>query len=195
MSVLRRLFFNVGYLGTPPWESGISPPELLEFIQTNPPGRALDIGCGTGTNAITLARAGWQVEGIDFARLAIRIARRKAAKAGVKVKFSIDDATQLLHVSGPYSLVLDIGCFHTIDNKHKYLDQLTRIIDTKGYWLVYGFFKQDHRLSGPGLIEADLESISKQSFILISRRNGFDRKGQPSVWLTYQYPNPLILMP
>jgi len=195
MNVLRRLFFNFEYLGTPAWDSGISPPELLEFIRTNPPGQALDIGCGTGTNGITLARAGWKVEGIDFAPLAIRIARRKAARAGVKAEFLIDDATQLRRVRGPYHLVLDVGCFHSIDNKHKYLNQLTQILDTNGYWLVYGFLKVDHRRKGPGLVEADLESISKHSFILVSRRNGFDRNERPSVWLTYQYPNSLKSTP
>ncbi len=59
--MFRRLAFNFWYFRKPPWDSGISPPELLEFIRTHPAGKAIDLGCGTGTNVITLAKAGWQV--------------------------------------------------------------------------------------------------------------------------------------
>ena len=46
-----------------PWDTQVTPPEVMEFIARTPPGKALDLGCGTGTNAITLARHGWQVDG------------------------------------------------------------------------------------------------------------------------------------
>ena len=41
--MLRRLSFNFWYFRKPPWDSGISPPELLEFIQTHPAGKAIDL--------------------------------------------------------------------------------------------------------------------------------------------------------
>ncbi|HZD55845.1 MAG TPA: class I SAM-dependent methyltransferase, partial [Anaerolineales bacterium] len=71
MKILRRIFFNLWYYREPPWDTGISPPELLAFIESHPAGQALDLGCGTGTNVITLARNGWQVTGVDFAPRAI----------------------------------------------------------------------------------------------------------------------------
>jgi methylase of polypeptide subunit release factors len=67
MKIFRKLFFNLWYFRDPPWDTGISPPELIDFINSNPPGKALDIGCGTGTNAIRLAKEGWRVTGVDFA--------------------------------------------------------------------------------------------------------------------------------
>ena len=60
--------------GTTPWDTNITPPEVKEFIAAAPPGKALDLGCGTGTNAITLAQHGWQATGVDFAPKAIRTA-------------------------------------------------------------------------------------------------------------------------
>ena len=62
-NLLRRFLFHYWYFGQPPWDTGVSPPELLDFIQNHKPGRAIDIGCGTGTNVITLANAGWNVTG------------------------------------------------------------------------------------------------------------------------------------
>ena len=78
-----------------PWDTQITPPEVMEFIARTPPGKALDLGCGTGTNAITLARHGWQVTGVDFASKAISAARRKAAGAGLKIDFHTADVTDL----------------------------------------------------------------------------------------------------
>src|ERR1700680_4195290 len=75
--------FNEHYRsGNMPWDSGISPPELIEAV-TGPtalaPGRMLDIGCGTGTNCRTAARLGGQTVGVDFVSLAIERANQKAA--------------------------------------------------------------------------------------------------------------------
>jgi SAM-dependent methyltransferase len=184
MSFLRRLNFNFRYFGKAPWDSGISPPELLEFINQHPAGRAIDLGCGTGTNVITLARAGWQVSGIDFAQRAIQIAKRKSQDAGIIAQFLVGDVTHF-KVGGQFDLALDMGCFHGVDNRAAYLDQLTRILAPGGYWLMYGFFKPDPHLPGPGLAEAELALIPPQ-LTLFSRRDGFDKRERPSAWFLYQ---------
>ena len=56
--------------------------------------RILDIGCGTGRHAIELARRGYQVTGFDLSEAQLRLAREKAAQAGVVVEFQRRDATQ-----------------------------------------------------------------------------------------------------
>ena len=113
-NLLRRFLFQYWYFGQPPWDTGVSPPELLEFIEHHKPGRAIDIGCGTGTNVITLANAGWHVTGIDFAPRAIKLARQKLEQAGVQAELLINDATKLNGIDGPFDFALDLGCFHGV---------------------------------------------------------------------------------
>jgi SAM-dependent methyltransferase len=185
---LRRLFFNLWYFFNPPWDTGISPLELMEYIQSHPPGRALDMGCGTGTNVITLAKHGWQATGVDFAIPAVRNARKKASEAGVEVDFYIDDVTRLEHISGEFDLVLDMGCFHSLssDGRQKYMHKLTRVLAPSGAFLVYVFFK-DTDEEGAGVSEADLKKL-EESLELEWRQNGTERGRRPSAWLQFCRP-------
>jgi ubiquinone/menaquinone biosynthesis C-methylase UbiE len=186
MNFLRRLQFNFWYFRNPPWDSGITPPELFEFIRSHPAGRAIDIGCGTGTNVITLAKTGWQVTGFDFASHAIQIAKRKAKKADVRANLFIDDATHMKNVTGQFDLALDLGCFHSLENKTDYLTQLDRILAPNGFWLMYGFLKPSPHPTAPGLADSDLNMISVQALTLLTRRNGFDKRERPSAWFLFQ---------
>jgi ubiquinone/menaquinone biosynthesis C-methylase UbiE len=186
-TLFRRIFFQYFYFRQPPWDTGISPPELLEFIEEHEPGCAIDLGCGTGTNVITLARAGWQVTGVDFAPRAIKLARQKLDKAGVRAELLVRDATQLQGVQGPFDLAFDVGCFHSIppDPRRRYLDQLDRILAKRGFWLMYAFLKPSPQGGSPGLSEADLGLISSQ-LTLLSRRDGFERGERASAWFLFQ---------
>jgi len=183
-NIFHRFTFNLWYYFNPPWDSGISPPELLDFIEKNPPGKAIDIGCGTGTNVITLAQAGWDVTGVDFAPRAIKIAKRKAGKVGIEAELHVRDATDLEGISGPFDLALDMGCFHSLgDKKADYLSELDRLLAPGGHWLMYGFFRASS--SDTGLAEADLELISA-SLNRVWRRDGFDKRERPSAWFLYR---------
>ncbi|MEW6403657.1 MAG: class I SAM-dependent methyltransferase [Chloroflexota bacterium] len=185
--MLRWLEFNLWYFGKAPWDSGISPPELFDFIQSHPAGQAIDLGCGTGTNVITLAKAGWQVVGIDFAVRAIQIAKRKTRGAGVKADLRVGSVTKL-NLDQQFDLALDIGCFHGVENRAAYLEQLTRLLVPGGFWLMYGFFKTAPDHAGPGLAQPDLDTISARGLTLLSRQDGFDKKERPSAWFLYQKP-------
>lgn len=173
------------YLRRPSWDSGITPPELFQYIQTHPAGRAIDLGCGTGTNVLTLAQNGWQVTGVDFIPKAIRIAKRKAQNVK-NIDLLVGDVTNLRGITGPFDLALDIGCFHGVENKSKYLDELNRILAPGGHWLLYGFFKPNSQPSGPGLDEATLNLIHTRGFSLLTRTDGFDKKNRPSAWFLFQ---------
>jgi len=187
---LRRLIFSLWYYFNPPWDTGISPPELFDFIKKHPAGKAIDIGCGTGTNVITLAQAGWQVMGVDFVPRAIRMAKRKARKAGIRAELMVRDVTNLKGITGPFELALDIGCFHSLgDKKADYLSELDRILAPGGHWLMYGFFKSSADQPGPGLAEADLE-LAPAPLSLVWRQDGFDKRERTSAWFLYQKVKP-----
>ena len=185
MDILKRLFFNYWYYRDPPWDTGISPPELIHFIAENPSGRSLDIGCGSGTNAITLAENGWDSTGVDFAPKAIKAAKNKARNAAVDAKFYIDDAIYLKHIEGKFDLVLDMGCFHNLSDKKKllYMNNLPKILKKGGAFMIYAFQIPD-AMTGSGLNENDISKLSTL-LTLVDRTNGFEREDRPSVWLEF----------
>jgi SAM-dependent methyltransferase len=169
----------------PPWDTGISPPELLQFIQLNSPRRALDLGCGTGTNALTLARNGWQTTGVDFIPRSIRQARQKARVAGLKIHFFIDSVSRLQNISGHFDLILDVGCFHGLVKYEKlaYQQNLLRLLAPGGSYLLYGFIDTGNNISLPGITVEDVAALSA-SLELVSRGDGTDRS-HTSTWLHF----------
>ncbi len=186
MLTSRRLFFELSYLlRRSPWDTGLSPPELLEFIESHPPGRALDLGCGTGTNLLTLAQHGWQVTGIDVSSLAICRARRKARRAGLRLDVRQGDASDLSHLSPPFDLALDIGCYHGLSpaQQSRYADGLSRLVRPGGTFLLYGF---EHHPSTPPQAWLTEEALSQRfgaAFDLVRYCRGLDQE-RPSVWVT-----------
>ena len=83
-----KLFYQLGYrYFCMPWEIGPRE-ELVRLVENRriTPCRAIDLGCGTGSNAIFLAQHGFDVTGIDYAASAIEKAKRKADAAKVKVE-------------------------------------------------------------------------------------------------------------
>jgi cyclopropane fatty-acyl-phospholipid synthase-like methyltransferase len=185
--MLRKLFFHIAYLQKPVWDTGISPPELLDFIATHNPGRALDMGCGTGTNAITLAKHGWQVVGVDFVKRAINLARQNAEQYGVDLDLRVDDVTRLDSVSGRFDLILDMGCFHSLPptTRQSYILKIDRLLTDSGTFVLYLFMKSNPDSVGPGATIADILFIT-ENLRLIGRKDSTERGVRPSAWLTLQ---------
>ncbi len=186
---LRRISYALMYFRRPPWDTGISPPELMEHIAAHPAGRALDLGCGTGTNALTLAQHGWQVTGVDFIPRAIRQAQRKARQAGLQIDFRVDDVTRLAGVNPPFDLALDMGCFHSLTpaGRQAYLANLERLLAPGGTFLLYAFVRPDDAPGAVGLTESEIGSIAAR-FQPVRRLNSTERGRKPSAWLTWRKP-------
>jgi tellurite methyltransferase len=84
-------------------------PLLAEVSELVPPGRALDLACGAGRNALYLARLGWQVVAVDASAAAIRIVREQAAAAGLTLDTRVADLEQggFAIEPGAYDLICD----------------------------------------------------------------------------------------
>ncbi|ROQ89582.1 methyltransferase domain-containing protein [Desulfosoma caldarium] len=187
--ILRsRWGFEWLYLrGKTPWDTGITPPEVMEFLAHTPPGRALDLGCGTGTNAITLARHGWQVTGVDFSPQAIRRARRKAASAGLTIAFYVADVTNLATLQGPYDYVLDIGCLFALsqDGRRRYARELERLTAPGAWYMLYAWLPRPWRGGLWGISVNEVESLFGGEFTRERYVIG-EEKGHPSAWYWYR---------
>ena len=121
MSLMYRLMYRVGFT---PWDTGQVPSELSTLIDgpgALPPGRALDIGCGTGTQAVYLARRGWEVTAVDAVPRPLTRARARAQEAGVSVDWVLADVARLhrLGLAPGYTLFFDRGCFHGLDEAQR----------------------------------------------------------------------------
>jgi SAM-dependent methyltransferase len=88
------------------WEPLLDGPGALE------PGRALDVGCGSGRDAVHLAARGWQVTAVEFVDKALARARERAAEDGVEVRWVRGDVGELgrLGLEPGYTLLYDFGC-------------------------------------------------------------------------------------
>jgi cyclopropane fatty-acyl-phospholipid synthase-like methyltransferase len=183
------LRFHVWYYRHPPWDTGISPPELYEYIKYNPAGRALDMGCGTGTNVVTLAAAGWRVVGVDFVTRAVHSAQRRIRRAGMSGLAEVhrDDVARLEGVDGPFDLILDIGCYHGLPDEAQtgYRRNIERLLAPGGAWLMYTRCRPES-VQSLGISEKHIRCLQER-WRLVKREDGFDRMDVPAVWLTFQY--------
>ena len=78
---------------------------LVAEVTAMVPGRALDVGCGEGADAIWLAERGWVVTAIDVSGVAIARAREEAERAGVTIEWVVDDIVSAAPPAGPFDLV------------------------------------------------------------------------------------------
>lgn len=101
------------------------------------PGRALDLGCGPGRNALHLASLGFQVDAVDLSPAAISWAEERAREAGADIRFRCGDAFALIQAEsdGPYDLIHDSGCFHHLPPHRRisYLALLDRVLAPGGH--------------------------------------------------------------
>src|SRR5262245_26138954 len=100
----------------PPWDSGRVSAELVRRVSDAKiqPCRAVELGCGTGTNAVWLAQCGFDVTAIDISPTAVQRARQRAADAGVAVHFVEADVMALPELGPPFDFLFDRGCYHAV---------------------------------------------------------------------------------
>jgi tellurite methyltransferase len=92
--------------------SSTATPLLVECASQLPPGRALDLACGTGRNALWLAERGWSVTAVDGSPAAIDTLRSRAAQLGVTVNAELADLEKMEFVIRPESWDLIAMCYY-----------------------------------------------------------------------------------
>ncbi len=139
--LLKNLFFDLWYrFGKPPWIIDQAQPDLIataEKGEIRGP-TVLDVGCGSGDNAIYLARRGFEVTGVDFSAKAIRIAKQKAREAEVAVTFLTLDALKIGTLDKRFDTVIDFGLFHNLGDAdcRRYVRALSEVCVSKGQFLI-----------------------------------------------------------
>jgi SAM-dependent methyltransferase len=126
--------------GQLPWDTGQPEPLLVEFVTSGAvtPGPTLEIGAGTGTNAIWMAERGFDVLGVDISPLAVERANAKMKGHALSCRFAACDFLAAPPPAGPFQFVFDRGCFHVFDEpdeRRRFAEQVADALGPGGLWL------------------------------------------------------------
>ena len=133
--------------------------------------RVLDVGCGTGENAIFFAERGHQVTGLDFLEQPLQIARQKAADRGVDVEFIQHDALRLDELDRPFDNVLDSGLFHGLsdEDRIRYVAAIGKVLKPDGKLYMQCFSDQEPAGEGPRRVsETEIREVFSGNWRIVS---------------------------
>lgn len=185
---MNRWHMELRYLlGNTPWDSGVSPPELLTQLDRLPAGHGLDTGCGTGTNLATFAEHGWDAWGVDISQIAVWKAKARLARRGLAAHVLRGDIARPMVFPEQFDMVLDLGCSHVLRGSRRmaYADNLTGWLRPGGILLVYSFYQADDEPEGfwPSLDEV-VGTFSPRFTLSCIEKGEFH--GRASAWLTLE---------
>jgi SAM-dependent methyltransferase len=179
--------------GILPWDSETPDLHLRRAIEEHnvKPGKALEIGCGTGTNSIWLAKHGFEVTGLDISQTAIVKAEAKAAAAGVKCHFLEGDFLVDQVPGAPFVFVFDRGCLHVFESaeeRSRFASRVCNLLSPEGLWYsLSGSTDGPPRDTGPPRLSAiEISAAVEPHFeILELRSTTFDRErhSQIRAWI------------
>lgn len=194
-----RLRWEERYRSGPrPWDTGVTPPEVDTFWHSGllpSDGLALDLGCGTGTNSVWLARQGLTVIGVDLALTALQKARARVAASDVGgcVHLLQADVCRLPFAELRASYILDIGCLHGLpmELRPAYAAGVKANLAPGGYYHLYTFDRDPATHPGDGvrgLLRGEAERLFHPEItILVDLAGKPDRL--PSRWMLLRKAN------
>jgi SAM-dependent methyltransferase len=130
-----RRGFDEMYVGVPPWDIGRAQPEVVRLADAGAfTGPVIDVGCGTGENALELASRGLAVLGIDASPRAIGAATAKASERSSSAEFLVADALRLGPLARRFASALDCGVFHVFEDDERpvYVASLATVLEPGG---------------------------------------------------------------
>lgn len=170
--------------GELPWDSGKPDLHLRRVIEDYriKPAKALEIGCGTGTNSIWLAEQGFEMTGLDISKNAVAKAEKKVVAAGVNCNFLVGDFLVDQVPDSPFEFVYDRGCLHVFDSdedRSRFASRVADLLTAEGIWhSLVGSTDGPPRDTGPprrSAIEIT-KAVEPHFEILELRSELFDRK-------------------
>ncbi len=139
----------------PPWDIGRAQPEFERLVESGAiVGRVIDVGCGTGENALMLASRGLEVVGVDIAGPAVERAQAKAAERGLTAEFRVWDALalgRLVKRIGSFDSAIDSGVFHTFSDadRPRYVSGVASAVRPGGRLFLMCFSDREPDWGGP----------------------------------------------
>lgn len=162
--------------GSAPWDIGRPQPEVVRLAEEGEiVGDVVDLGCGTGENALYLASLGRRVLGVDGAPTAVERARAKAAERGLPAAFLVADALDLGKLRRRFETGLDCGLFHTFgpEQRRAYAHSLCEVLSPGAALHVICF--SDAEPPGPGphrISEYEIGEAFRSLFVITKIRPG-----------------------
>ena len=154
---------------------------LVSELESARPGRALDLACGGGRNAIWLAENGWRVTAVDFSEMALAVARRLAADRDVDVEWVEQDVLEYVPEQGAFDLVV-VSYFHLPPvERRDVLARATSALVQGGLLFVLGHHVENVGTGAPGPsdpqvlystddVVADLDGLEVEKAARVVRR-------------------------
>jgi SAM-dependent methyltransferase len=175
--------------GELPWDTGEPEPMLVEFVSSDRirPTQTLEIGAGTGTNAIWLAERGFDVVGIDVAPLAVERAHAKLEGRDLRCRFATLDFLAGSPPEGSFDFVFDRGCFHIFDEpeeRARFAARVAAALVPGGLWLsLIGSTEGEPRETGPPRRSARDVTLAIESALEIVELSGAEfRSHDAKAW-------------
>ena len=196
MSLTYEIFYRVGFT---PWEaaaeSGSAAAQLSRLLErereerAHPPGRVLDLGCGTGYHTRALAARGWDAVGVDNVALALKKAGARSENS--TARFVSGDVTRLDDLDlGNFDFFLDVGCFHGLKRgqRQAMADGVTALANPDATLLTLCFRQNPLPFGSLGATEDDVASAFSRWAIIrhepadVSDLTGPALKAEPQVY-------------
>lgn len=153
-------FINHYKKGFMPWAHSKPDFNLVEMVNQWPikPCRALEVGCGTGTDSIWLSKNGFDMTAFDVSPIAIEMAKKKAEKSKADCHFKVFDFLNNSLNNSYFDFVFDRGYFHSYNSatvRKKVAGKIAKQLNQGGYWLsLIGSCDSAPRDTGPPMRSA-----------------------------------------
>jgi SAM-dependent methyltransferase len=185
MSDLPHRDFEASYRdGVAPWDIGRPQAEIVALAEAGLiVGSVLDIGCGTGENALYLAGRGHAVFGLDGSATAIERARQKAAERKLPAQLHAWDALELGRLRKSFETVIDVGLFHVFSNpdRRRYAESLAEVTSSGSDLFILCWSTEEPPGPGPRRIdEGEIRDAFRGPFATMEVKPAlFERVGGP----------------